>query len=110
MADPKLAARGVAMTSRLRRRGIRVAYQTSLVGVERMDGRLLATFRSQDGTETRHEVDAVCMNDGFEPQNEILRLLGAEMRYDPDFGHLRCRRSDRMETTGAPAATNSPGR
>jgi NAD(P)H-nitrite reductase large subunit len=39
------------------------------------------------------------MNEGFEPQNEILRLLGAAVDYDPLFGHLRCRRSERMETT-----------
>ena len=44
-------------------------------------------------------VDAVCMNAGFEPQNEILRLLGARMRYDPAFGHLRCERGETLETT-----------
>ncbi|MEM9249713.1 MAG: (2Fe-2S)-binding protein, partial [Pseudomonadota bacterium] len=51
------------------------------------------------GRVTEVEVDALCMNDGFEPQNEILRLLGARMSYDPAFGHLRCQRSETCETS-----------
>ena len=39
------------------------------------------------------------MNAGFEPQNEILRLLGARMTYDPAVGHLRCERSETLETS-----------
>jgi succinate dehydrogenase/fumarate reductase flavoprotein subunit len=39
------------------------------------------------------------MNGGFEPQNEVLRLLGAGMRYDPDAGHLRAVRAETLETT-----------
>lgn len=118
-ADPKLAARGLATTAGLMRRGIPISYQTSLVGVTQSRGGLRATFRGPNGAETTHDVDAVCMNDGFEPQNEILRLLAARMNYDAAVGHLRCQRSDTMETTvprlfaigdcaglgGAPAAT-----
>lgn len=99
MSGLKLAARGVAMAAGLRRRGIRVSYRTTLIRVAEADGHLLATFRGHDGVEISHAVDAVCMNDGFEPQNEILRLLGARMSYDAAFGHLRCQRSETMETS-----------
>ena len=44
-------------------------------------------------------VDALLMNGGFEPQNEVLRLLGAAMRYDAEAGHLRAVRSETLETT-----------
>jgi NAD(P)H-nitrite reductase large subunit len=52
-----------------------------------------------DGRETVVAADAVLMNAGFEPQNEILRLLGAAMDYDAGVGHLRCRRDETMATT-----------
>ncbi|MCY0093804.1 FAD-dependent oxidoreductase [Hoeflea sp. J2-29] len=98
LSNMELAGRGLAMTAGLRRHGIHVSHQTSLTGVVEAEGGLLATFRNSRGAEVSHLVDAVCMNDGFEPQNEILRLLGARMNYDPAFGHLRCQRSDTMET------------
>jgi D-hydroxyproline dehydrogenase subunit alpha len=44
-------------------------------------------------------VDALLMNAGFEPQNEVLRLLGAAMSYDPAAGHLRATRAETLETT-----------
>ncbi|CAN0606148.1 unnamed protein product, partial [Ectocarpus sp. 12 AP-2014] len=60
---------------------------------------LAATFRNRSGREDSVYVDALCMNAGFEPQNEILRLLGAQMHYDKAMGHLRCQKSERMETS-----------
>jgi thioredoxin reductase len=99
LADPALAMKGVAMLRGLRRRGVPIRNNTVLTGVVQTDHGLEATFEVGNGQRTTVEVDALCMNDGFEPQNEILRLLGAEMRYDPAFGHLRCRRSDTCETT-----------
>ena len=98
-AGPSLAGKGVAMRNGLRRRRIPVRHRTLLRRVEAVDGRLAATFRHRSGREHRVVVDAVCMNVGFEPQNEILRLLGARMRYDPAFGHLRCERGETLETT-----------
>ncbi|MBM6596680.1 2Fe-2S iron-sulfur cluster-binding protein [Microvirga pudoricolor] len=97
-ANATLALKGVMMLAGLRHRRIPIHYEANLVGVEQVDGRLAVTYRDSSGT---HQtiVDALCMNDGFEPQNEILRLLGAEMAYDQDFGHLRCRRGETMETT-----------
>lgn len=98
-AGPTLAATGIRMRLSLLRRRVPVRYGTQLVAVEAADGgELRATFRDGGGDETL-ALDALCMNDGFEPQNEILRLLGARMDYDPGFGQLRCRRGDDMQTS-----------
>ena len=99
VAGPSLTGKGIAMRNGLRRRRIPVRHRTLLRRVEAVDGGLAAIFRHRSGREHRVVVDAVCMNVGFEPQNEILRLLGARMRYDPAFGHLRCERSETLETT-----------
>ena len=98
-AGPSLTWKGIAMLHGLRRRRIPLRYGTRLRRIDAADGALAATFRHRSGREQRVVVDTVCMNVGFEPQNEILRLLGARMRYDPAFGHLRCERSETLETT-----------
>lgn len=98
-AGPSLTWKGIAMRHGLRRRRIPLRYGTVLRRIDAADGELAATFRHRSGREHRVAVDALCMNVGFEPQNEILRLLGARMRYDPAFGHLRCERSETLETT-----------
>lgn len=100
-AGPKLTLAGVSMLLSLRRHGVAVRYRCELVSVHTTsDGALRATF-TRDGIEEDTEVDALCMNAGFEPQNEILRLLGSAMRYDPVFGQLRCVRTETMETSVA---------
>lgn len=94
----RLTLAGLRMLTGLRRHGAPVLYGTRLVAVEAEGEALRATFRGPGG-ERSVTVDALLMNDGFEPQNEILRLLGAEMRYDAGVGHLRCRRGEGMETS-----------
>ncbi len=98
-AGPRLTAQGIAIYRRLRRRGVPVRDRTELLRVEPAGAGLEAWVRTGNGGETSVEVDSVCMNIGFEPQNELLRLLGAEMHYDAAFGHLRTRRSELMQTS-----------
>lgn len=98
VAGPSQTAKGVTMELALRRRGIDMRNACELVGVTQSGSELLATFRSAAGVEDTIGVDALCMNSGFEPQNEILRLLGADMRYDPAMGTLRCHTDDAMHT------------
>ncbi|WP_420406774.1 2Fe-2S iron-sulfur cluster-binding protein [Hoeflea sp.] len=98
-AGPRLAARGLAISFGLWQRGVKVSYQTSLSRIVEVENGLKASFKDSQGRQRDHVVDAVCMNEGFEPQNEILRLLGAEMSYDADFGHLRCQRDPTMQTS-----------
>ena len=99
LAGPGLAAKGVQFMLGLRRRGVPVRHTTGLVLVETEGTALRATFKDGAGRETSVVVDVLCMNDGFEPQNEILRLFGAKMTHDPQFGHLRCDRDDQMQTS-----------
>lgn len=98
-ADPGLVFKGLGMMRNLKRRGIPLHHQTTLQSVQQKGKGLLAKFKTASGVQISETVDVVCMNDGFEPQNEILRLLGAQMRYDTEFGHLRCTRTAGMETT-----------
>lgn len=98
LADPALTFKGWKMVRGLRKAGIPLRYRTDLVAVAEHDDGLAVTTRGPRGRNTV-VVDALCMNAGFEPQNEILRLLGADMTYDPAFGQLRCVRSTTCETS-----------
>lgn len=99
IADPSLVFKGLGMMRGLKQRGIALRHQTTLQHIDAEGERLRATFKTASGAEISESVDVVCMNNGFEPQNEILRLLGARMTYDPAFGHLRCDRDAKMETS-----------
>lgn len=99
LADPGLTLKGLGMLRQLRRAGIAMHYRTSLRRIETEGNALSVHLRAPDGAEIRYSADAVLMNAGFEPQNEILRLLGAKMSYDARFAQLRCHRSDTLETT-----------
>ncbi|MEM9476798.1 MAG: FAD-dependent oxidoreductase [Pseudomonadota bacterium] len=99
LADPLLTAKGLSMILGLRRRGIPVRNRTRLHAIEAAGDGLRVHLQDGSGAVHAVETDVVCMNAGFEPQNEILRLLGASMTYDAAFGHLRCDRSETLETT-----------
>lgn len=101
LADPGLALKGIAMLRDLRRRGVAVHHRTRLDRIEVEGNALRVTLTGPSGAVSA-VVDAVLMNAGFEPQNEILRLLGAASTYDPAFGHLRVDRD-------ATCATSVPG-
>ena len=96
MASPQLSLDGLSTLWRLRRQGVPVQFNTVLSRVEATKGGLRAVT---DGSIGSVVVDAVCMNYGFQPQNEILRLLGAEFTYDAQRGQLICQRGDDCETT-----------
>lgn len=99
LRGPALAWKGLSMLRGLRRRGIPVRNRTRLQTIEKAGDGLCARFSDGRGGSFMVEADALCMNAGFEPQNEILRLLGAEMDYDAVFGHLRPHRSEVLETS-----------
>ena len=98
-ADPSLVFKGMGMMLDLKRADIPLRHQTMLRSVEQDGDRLRARFTTALGLDINESVDIVCMNDGFEPQNEILRLLGARMTFDQKIGHLRCNRDQRLETS-----------
>lgn len=98
-ADLRLSLSGLAHLWGLYKHRVPVTYNAQLRNIAQGPGdSLRATFDCAGGSRT-FELDALCMNNGFEPQNEILRLLGAEMQFDPTFGHLRCVRDSTMLST-----------
>ncbi|WP_227445896.1 FAD-dependent oxidoreductase [Cognatishimia sp. F0-27] len=98
--DWPLAQKGLGMIAALMRRGIAVRHDARPVAIEALpDGLQIAIQRG--GRRETVVADAVCMNFGFQPQNEILRLLGVRMRYDPNFDQLRPDRSDHMGTSAS---------
>ncbi len=99
VSGPMLTLKGLKMELALRRMGVAVRSACDLTGVAKQDGALAATFQGAGGDEETVTVDALCMNAGFEPQNEILRLLGAKMHYDTKMGHLRCQTDPTMQTS-----------
>lgn len=98
VAAPTLALKGISMEVRLRKAGVTMRNNCSLIRVAQDGEALAATFQGPDTSQETVTVDALCMNAGFEPQNEILRLFGAGMEYDPAMGHLRCQTDATMQT------------
>ncbi|RVT81512.1 FAD-dependent oxidoreductase [Rhodobacteraceae bacterium CCMM004] len=96
--DPRLAAKGAAMLAALARRGVRVAHGTRPTRIARQDATLTVSWEGPRGA-AEAEVDAVCLSFGFHPQNEVLRLLAAQMRFDPRFEQLRPERDETCATT-----------
>ncbi|MDH3659479.1 MAG: NAD(P)/FAD-dependent oxidoreductase [Alphaproteobacteria bacterium] len=97
-ASPRLTVAGLTTTLRLMRRGVPLHYGTVATAIDGERDGLRVTLRDDAGHISHFEADVVCMNYGFHPQNEILRLLGASFDYDPARAQLICRRSDNCET------------
>ena len=98
-SDLRLAAAGAGMIGWLAVRGATPRFGTRLTRIETAGSRLRVHARSERGRVYEVEADAVCMNAGFHPQNEVLRLLGANMRYDGAHGQLVPERSGSLETS-----------
>ncbi len=96
-ADPTLAAKGARLLAGLAARGVPLRWGARLARVEAVGGALRATLT--DGA--RFDVDAVLTNEGFQPSNEALRLLGCAMAWDARFSHLRVTRDADMQTSVA---------
>lgn len=99
MAGPALAWKGFSLLRNLRRRNVPVRNRLRLSCIEGQAEGLRATFQNDNGQAHTIFADVVCMNGGFQPQNEMLRLLGAGMTWDPVTEQLRCDRSETLETS-----------
>ncbi|MDJ1018381.1 MAG: NAD(P)/FAD-dependent oxidoreductase, partial [Paracoccaceae bacterium] len=97
-SSPGLTITGLATTLRLMRHGVPVRYQSVVSSIEATSNGLEFELKSAKAT-SRWTADAVCMNYGFQPQNELLRLLGATFQYDTSLEQLICERTDTCETT-----------
>jgi NAD(P)H-nitrite reductase large subunit len=103
VASPGLVRDGLRYRVGLARRGIPVLFRHVVSRITRTADGLsvtLARLYGQRIGETRQVVaDVACLGYGFQPANEVLRLLGAAQEYDPERGHLVTRRTAEYETT-----------
>jgi len=97
-SDPRLTIKGIRMLAELRRQGVSLRHMTKPTKIEQTDSGLWVSYEVLGRTK-QVEADAVCLNFGFQPQNEILRLLGTKMRFDSRYDQLRPERSEMMETS-----------
>jgi thioredoxin reductase len=101
--NPGLVRDGIRYRAGLARRGVPVLFQHIVSQIDPVAGGLAVTLARLDGrrlTDTRRiATDIVCLGYGFQPANEVLRLLGATQDYDPQRGHLVTRRTAECETT-----------
>lgn len=86
---PGLLATGLRQALEVRLRGVPLYYRHALVRVEGDDrvasaeiAAIDATGRIVEGTRKSFAVDAVCVNYGFLPQNELARALGCNFRFN----------------------------
>ncbi|MCA0423950.1 MAG: FAD-dependent oxidoreductase [Proteobacteria bacterium] len=79
-AAPDLGLKGLATLARLRQRGIPVLWRSALVRADGEDVVSQAIVCDAAGRERTFDVDAICVNEGFSPSNELARLLGCEHR------------------------------
>ena len=98
-SDPLLALKGFSMVAELAARRIPVRYGTVIQGIEASGDQIAAHFASENGRAETVHVDALCMNYGFHPQNEILRLLNVQFDYDSTRRQLVPKRDARFETS-----------
>lgn len=98
-SDPKLTWEGMKTVVALSARGIPIRYRASLEDIRSVDGALAATVAGSADRTERFEVDTVCMNYGFHPQNEILRLLGVRFEFDSARQQLVPSRNEHFETS-----------
>lgn len=82
-----LAARGAWWIAQLKARGTPIWHGARIEKVVEESDALRATI-IDCATDARREVrcDAVCAGAGLEPSPQLIRLLGAALRFDPDRG------------------------
>lgn len=91
-STPDLLLRGAGYLRALKRRRVPIRFGHRIAAVEPADGGLQVTLapvaeRPQESPSI-YQADVVLMGYGFQPSNEILRLLDCRHEYDPGRGHL----------------------
>ncbi|MCE0503997.1 2Fe-2S iron-sulfur cluster-binding protein [Roseivivax sp. GX 12232] len=97
--DPGLARKGLSMLAGLKRQGIAPRHDLRPTRIEAAPAGGLLVHYEQGRHSGRITADAVCLNYGFQPQNEILRLLDCAMTYDARFDQLRPERAPDCRTS-----------
>ena len=105
IASPALVRDGLRYHLRRRAGGAEMIYGMMLASVDKGSGglhvRIVDVKPPKPGSPMRErafDVDVVCLGYGFEPSNELLRVLGCGHDFDPVRRHLVTRRDERGRT------------
>jgi len=101
VSAPGLTLNGLGMLAGLRAKRVPVYYGRALAAIERVENGLRAELAAASGEADalRLDVDTVCLGYGFQPDNELLRLLGCAHDFDERRGQLVTRRDEDCRTT-----------
>jgi thioredoxin reductase len=103
-ASPGLVRDGLRYHLRRRTGGAEMIHDMVVGSIDKGANGL--RVRLVDAVPSRHavrefDVDVVCLGYGFQPSNELLRVLGCSHDFDPTRGHLVTRRDARGRTDAA---------
>lgn len=95
-ASPGLAMAGATQLRRLKARGVPVWWAHRLLSATGQGRRVTAaTIADSNGRQRQIAVDAICINEGFAPSNELARLLGCTHAVKREgFPRLEVQRDD----------------
>lgn len=96
-SEPGQMLKGLGYHRRRRRAGSDYLFGAAVTGIEQTAGGLRVAVATAVGA-VHYDVDAVCMNHGFEPSNELLRALGCRHDYDAVTRQLVTRRDAQGRT------------
>jgi len=101
VASPALVRDGLRYHLRRRAGGAEMIHGMVVGSIDKAGHGLRVRLVAADASRHEHqefEVDVVCLGYGFEPSNELLRVLGCGHDFDPTRRHLVTRRDDRGRT------------
>ncbi len=82
-ADPSATLQGLAYMARLAAARVPIHWRSTVRRIEG-DGAVRSVIVARDGRETVIACDVVALNMGFQPQAELARQLGCQLRHVPD--------------------------
>ena len=87
--SPALTAKGAAIRAELMLRRVPVLAGVRLSRIRAAGGSLVAEFSNPGSSQvSRHEADIIAMGYGFQPNNDVLRLLGCRFARDERWDML----------------------
>ncbi len=102
---PHILWQGFCYQRELKKNGIQTVYSQILQRIQKTDSGLTAmlapTNAENDSKEMIFSVDSVLLGYGFNPVNELLRLIGTRHRYDPKWACLITERDNNCQTSHA---------
>ncbi len=91
MNSPRLVCDGLRYHAARRVGKTPMIHGKVVTGVEKIDAGLRVHIAADDGGAESFDVDVLCLGYGFEPSNELLRMLGCAHDYDAERRHLMTR-------------------